>query len=113
MSRQRFLSLLSALCFLCFANLSTAKTPDLNTLNAPRFAPDRVLVKFWPGTAASEIGKAHRSVNGLVLKTIPLIGVQVVQVQSGSVPAKVAAYQANPNVLYAEPDYYSLLVVPD
>lgn len=117
MSRQRFLSLLSALCFLCLANLSTAKTPDLSTLNTPlntpRFAPDRVLVKFWPGTAASEIGKAHRNVNGLVLKTIPLIGVQVVQVQSGSVPAKVAAYQANPNVLYAEPDYYRLLVVPD
>jgi len=90
-----------------------AKTPDLSSQNLPQFAPDRILVKFLPGTAASEIGKAHRSAKGLVLKTIPVIGVQVVQVQSGSVLAKVAAYQANPNVLYAEPDFYRLLVVPD
>ena len=33
-------------------------------LHAPRFAPDRVLVKFKPGTAASAIGAAHRRAGG-------------------------------------------------
>jgi thermitase len=46
------------------------------------------------------------------IREIPSIGVQVVNVPAGSVMAKVTAYQANPNVLYAEPDYYRLLVVP-
>lgn len=113
MSRQGFLTTLCVLSLLFLADMSAAKSPDLRSLNLPQFAPDRVLVKFLPGTAASEIGEAHRRANGLILKTIPVIGVQVVQVHSGSVQAKVAAYQANPNVLYAEPDYYRLLVVPD
>lgn len=84
----------------------------LNAAALERFAPDRVLVKFKPGTAASQIAQAHRSASATPVKEIPGIGVQVVQVLAGSVMAKVAAYQANPNVLYAEPDYYRLLVVP-
>jgi hypothetical protein len=76
-------------------------------------APDRVLVRFRPGTAASAVAEAHRSAAGALLDVLPGIGVQVVRVATGSVTAKVAAYQANPNVLYAEPDYYRLLVVPN
>ncbi|WP_432473592.1 S8 family peptidase [Amphritea sp. HPY] len=113
MYRQNPIPTLVALILLILANLAAAKSPDSQPRNLPQYAPDRVLVKFLPGTAASDIGIAHRKANGLVLKTIPLIGVQVIQVPNGSVPARVAAYQANPNVLYAEPDYYRLLVVPD
>ncbi|WP_372876451.1 S8 family serine peptidase [Pseudomonas sp.] len=78
-----------------------------------RYAPDRVLVKFKPGTAAAQIAEAHRRASAIALDSIPAIGVQVVRVAAGSVIAKVAAYQANPNVLYAEPDYHRLLVVPN
>lgn len=77
-----------------------------------RFAPDRVLVKFKPGTAAAQVAEAHRHAAALSIGNIAAIDVQVVKVPAGSVPAKVAAYQANPNVLYAEPDYHRLLVVP-
>jgi len=35
------------------------------------------------------------------------------QVPKGSVEKMIAIYQANPNVEYAEPDYYRLLIVPD
>ncbi|MEX6502708.1 S8 family peptidase [Pseudomonas zhanjiangensis] len=77
-----------------------------------RYAPDRVLVKFKPGTAAALVTQAHRSASAMPAKEIPGIGVQVVTVPAGSVMAQVAAYRANPNVLYAEPDYYRLLVVP-
>ncbi|MHC4913251.1 MAG: S8 family serine peptidase, partial [Planctomycetota bacterium] len=101
------------LSLLGLASLSAAQSPNPNSQRAPRFAPDRVLVKFKPGTAASEIGKAHRQARGLTLKTIPGIGVQVVQVPAGTVPAKVAAYKANPNVEYAEPDFYRVLVIPN
>lgn len=85
----------------------------LNAVVLERFAADRVLVKFKPGTAAAEIAKAHSGASAMPLEEIPGIGVQVVRVAAGSVLAKVAAYQANPNVLYAEPDYYRLLVVPN
>ena len=79
----------------------------------PPFAPDRVLVKFLPGTAAAETGKAHRHSGGKLLKIIPGIGVHVVKVPQGTVHRKIALYTANPNVVYAEPDYYRVLIIPD
>ena len=94
-------------------SLMAARPQNPGTVNIPEFAPDRVLVKFKPGIAASEIGKAHRKAGGRSLRTIPGIDVQVVQVPAGTVPASVAVYENNPNVQYAEPDYYRLLVVPD
>ena len=79
----------------------------------PRFAPDRILVRFRPGTAASEIGKLHRQVGGRKLKDIPAIAVEVVKVPSGSVQKSIDRYQANPNVEFAEPDFYRVLIIPD
>jgi subtilisin family serine protease len=79
----------------------------------PRYAPDRLLVKFRPGAAASESGKAHRQAGGKQLSVIPGIGVHVVEVPAGTVPARVSQYQKNPNVEYAEPDFYRVLVIPD
>ncbi|MDA7085798.1 S8 family serine peptidase [Pseudomonas sp. SA3-5] len=86
--------------------------PHAQPRQLERYAPDRVLVKFIPGTAATQVAQAHRSASAMPIREIPAIGVQVVNVPAGSVMAQVAAYQANPNVLYAEPDYYRLLVVP-
>jgi subtilisin family serine protease len=79
----------------------------------PRYAPDRVLVRFRPGTAASDMGKAHRRAGGVELKEIPRIGVHVVKVPNGTVQQRIAAYRANPNVVYAEPDFYRVMIVPD
>ncbi len=87
--------------------------PQVQPRQLERYAPDRVLVKFKPGTAASQVAQAHRSASAMPIREVPGIGVQVVNVPAGSVMAQVAAYQANPNVLYAEPDYYRLLVVPN
>ena len=79
----------------------------------PRFAPDRLLVKFRPGTAAAEIGRLHRKNAAKPLREIPGIGVHVLQVPKGSVQRKLALYRSNPNVEYVEPDYYRVLVIPD
>ena len=79
----------------------------------PRYAPDRVLVRFRPGTAASERGKVHRQAGGRKLGEITAIDVHVVEVPGGSVQKKVARYLANPNVEFAEPDFYRVLVIPD
>jgi len=92
---------------------SSAAVPDISNLNIPRYAPDRILVKFKPGTAAEEIAGEHMAANARLLRTLPEIGVQVLQVPEGSVEAGLAIYNRNPNVLYAEPDYYRLLVVPN
>ena len=111
-----FLAVLFWLCFSVMAEARPAPADQQAHAQArqlERYAPDRVLVKFKPGTAAAQIAQAHRSASAMPIKEIPGIDVQVVQVAAGSVPAKVAAYQANPNVLYAEPDYYRLLRVPN
>jgi subtilisin family serine protease len=79
----------------------------------PRYAPDRVLVRFRPGTAASEIGTLHRQAGGRNVREITAIGVQVVNVPGGTVEQAIARYQANPNVEFAEPDFYRVLVIPD
>ena len=100
------------LSLLGLAGVSAAQAPNAAALKAPPFAPDRVLVKFKPGTAASAVTDAHQRAGGKTLKTISAIGVQVVSVPAGTVLEKVAAYKANPNVLYAEPDLYRLLVIP-
>jgi len=96
---------------LIITNVSAAESNN-PPVQIPPYAPDRILVKFKPGTAAKAIGEAHRQAQGKALGTIRGIGVTVIQVPAGTVPDKVARYEANPNVQYAEPDYYRLLVVP-
>jgi thermitase len=113
MAPLRFLAAVWSLSLLGVTGISAAQAPNPHALKAPRFAPNRVLVKFKPGTAGSAVAEAHRQAGGHTLKTIPAIGVEVVSVPAGTVLAKVAAYKANPNVLYAEPDQYRLLVTPN
>jgi thermitase len=69
------------------------------------FVPDEILVKFVPGTSAADTAMLHRSQGASLRSEIPGIGVQVLQVPYGRVPEKVAAYEKNPNVVYAEPNY--------
>lgn len=78
----------------------------------PPFAPDRVLVTFHPGTPAAEVARAHGRAGAQLVEGIDAIGVQVVAVPPGTVLDRVALYQRNPNVKFAEPDYNRLLVLP-
>lgn len=112
MSPLRMLTTGVAFWLATASSLVAAAPPDLSRFDIPRYAPDRVLVKFKPGTAASEIAAEHHNAQAVPLRKLEEIGVQVMQVPAGTVEASIAAYRRNPNVLYAEPDYYRLLVVP-
>lgn len=96
-----------------FAQSLPSATVSSALQGMPRYAPDRLLVKFLPGAVASERGKAHRQAGGKRLREIPGIGVHVVEVPAGSVQGKISRYLKNPNVEYAEPDFYRVLIIPD
>lgn len=68
------------------------------------YVDGRVLVRFAPGTPAAAVARAHADAGARPLATLPAVGVTVVDVGPGRVPAAVRAYQRNPNVLFAEPD---------
>ena len=69
------------------------------------YVPGEILVKFKPGTPASVVAHVHRENKGVVKEEIAGIGVQVVKLQEGSVASRTTAYNRNPNVEYAEPNY--------
>ena len=112
--RLRVRLLLWLLVCLLPGPVSAAPPVDLETAlkSIPAYAPDRVLVRFKPGTAAASVADLHRLAGGERLKTIPHIGVEVIKIPKGRVQQTVQRYRANPNVEFAEPDYHRVLVLP-
>ena len=83
------------------------------TQNQPKgYAPNRVLIAFEQGTQRAEKKALHAKMGVSLLHTIPILDVDVVQVPAGTVLEKVKLYDNNPNVRYAEPDYYRLIWFP-
>lgn len=81
--------------------------------NQPKgYAPNRVLIAFEQGTQHAEKKALHAKMGASLLHTIPILDVDVVQVPAGTVLEKVKLYDKNPNVRYAEPDYYRLIWFP-
>jgi len=97
---------------LLFSLDSHAQPPTLPP-DLPRFAPDKLLVAFKPGTSGAEIATVHAAAGARLLKALDAIGVQVLEVPAGTVEEKIALYQHNPNVRYAEPNYYRPLILPN
>jgi thermitase len=81
--------------------------------NVPKYVAHQVIVAFQPGTAASAVAEAHRQAGATPMRSLGAIGAVVVNTGNRSVPAAVAAYQANPNVRYAEPNYLRVMIIPD
>ena len=72
------------------------------TAQTGSYVDDEILVRFLPATRAEVIQEAHRQADGRVIDEIRALGVQVVRVRPGEAVSRLAAYQGNPNVEYAE-----------
>jgi thermitase len=86
------------------------ETPQHET--PPAFAPDQVVVAFKPGTPAEAKRAAHAQAGGRLINTHAAINADLVGIPSGTVLNKIAVYKHNPNVRYAEPNYYRTLDQP-
>ncbi len=91
---------------------SIAKPKTIKHKDLPAFVPDQVVVAFKPGTPSDEKRSAHTQVGGRVISTIATLNIDVVSIPKGKVFEKTAAYARNPNVEYAEPNYYYTLHMP-
>jgi thermitase len=91
---------------------SIAKPKTIKHKDLPAFVPDQVVVAFKPGTPSEEKRSAHAQAGGRVISTIATLNVDVVSILKGKVFEKKAAYKRNPNVEYAEPNYYYTLHIP-
>jgi subtilisin family serine protease len=80
------------------------------------YKADEVLVRFKSGTASSRVAAVHATHSTQVVREFRVpSNLQLVQVpQSVTVEDAIAAYQSDPEVLYAEPNYvYELNVAPN
>ena len=96
------MKLAASLLFACMALAQSPKpvrTVSLDTPGAAPFNPSRVIVRFGAGTSfLPGSGASHALGAG---------NVHVVNNPPGlSVAETIRRYQQNPNVVYAEPDYY-------
>lgn len=100
------------LFFLLLCNIATLTQAQNKPTKPTGYAPDRVLIAFEQGTQGAEKKALHAKLGASVLRTITALGVDVVQVPAGTVLEKIKLYDKNPNVRYAEPDYYRLIWLP-
>jgi hypothetical protein len=117
---MRFLLIASLLGFFSFSHHvfalprpAPAQGAVIHTELPAQFAQDRVLVKFQPGMAASEAGKLLSQYGLATQRVISGLNVHVLEVPVGTVLDTVERLNHNPNILYAEPDYYRVLVIPN
>ncbi|MBI2853966.1 MAG: S8 family serine peptidase [Chloroflexi bacterium] len=73
--------------------------------DAQDFAPDRILVKFQPGTPDKVKAAVNQRHGGSVIGVVPGIDVQVVKVARSSAATKARAYRTEAGVKFAELDY--------
>ena len=94
----------------CYGPLVFAQASNSNL---PTFVPDQVVVGFQPGTPGQARANAHSAVGGVEIRNLQAIAASVVRVPPGQVNAAIAAYQRNPNVRYAEPNYLRPMIIPN
>ncbi|HUK87980.1 MAG TPA: S8 family serine peptidase, partial [Terriglobales bacterium] len=94
-----------------------AQSPSFRAPSGPKYAPDRLLVKFRAKSTPSAMAAAHAAAGATVAQTYRAVpNLQLVQLPAGvSVAEALQQYRSNPAVQYAEPDYivHALETVPN
>jgi len=76
--------------------------------------PERLLVKFQPGTSLNDMVQVHKREGAKVEATLSQIGVQVVTIPQGQKSSKMASYRTQKEVRYVEVDSVAQAVdIPD
>ncbi|MCI0690445.1 S8 family serine peptidase [candidate division KSB1 bacterium] len=92
--------------FLFFAVTSWAQ---ISIKNKPRVVPGEFIVKYKAGVAASAQESYVRDANFTILGRLPALGIlhcKTAAITTQAVTDAVQALKADPNVEYAEPNYY-------
>ncbi|KXK25316.1 MAG: Thermophilic serine proteinase precursor [Bacteroidetes bacterium OLB12] len=69
------------------------------------FAPDTLIVKFAENSSTEIKNQTNSQLGGRFFKDLPELDLQIIKVPFGQMEVYMQAYNQNPNVLYAEPDY--------
>lgn len=69
------------------------------------FSPDEILVKFKDGALPEERTRVHRTKQGRAQERIDRFQVEVVKIEPGKVREKIAEYEKDSLVEYAEPNF--------
>ncbi|WP_459503160.1 S8 family peptidase [Bacillus sp. C1] len=97
-----FLSVLSIIFGGFFFNIGTSKAETPSS----EYVPNQLIVKFKNNASIGDVQAFHKSVGAHVLSKDDTLGFEVVQFVKGSVKDKIKSYKNNPDVEYAEPNYY-------
>jgi len=102
---------------LCLLNASlwVAGAGAQQPASLPTVIDDQLIVGFVPGTPGLAMADAHRQAGATAMQTpaaqmLAAINATVVQVAPGNVSAAISAYERNPNVRYAEPNYLRAVI---
>lgn len=69
------------------------------------YSPSEIIIKYKTTTQENEKEKLRKNLKTLLRYKIQKLNIDVVKIQEGSVEEKIKQYQANPQVLYAEPNF--------
>ncbi|OYD08601.1 alkaline serine protease [Paludifilum halophilum] len=79
--------------------------PNVDQSAEAKYVSDELIVKFKPGTAKNTKASVHSQKDTKVIDQNKKIGFEVVELKNKSVKEAKKAYEKNPNVEYAEPNY--------
>ncbi|PEY32729.1 alkaline serine protease [Bacillus cereus] len=70
------------------------------------YVPNQIIVKFKDNTSLSKTQEFHKSVGAEVVSKDDVLKFEVIKFTKGTVKDKIKIYKNNPDVEYAEPNYY-------
>ena len=97
--------------------VAAASPPAMSAQPAgePKWVPGELMVRFRPGVGAARRAAVRADEDAQLRKSLPLSGLELLRLAPGdSVRAAAAEFEDDPDVMYAEPNfYYELDAVPN